>query len=151
MKRSIILLFVVLGTLFFGYVLVGCSQEKQYIIEIKCDDNTTVNNISICIEMKEEYARKTAERFARSWERKDFNEMYTFMIPELKDIKNETDFVLTMKYLEGNDSIVIRLDEVLEDTENVSYVYYTVTSSIFEAKAPAMRMEYENGKWKINA
>jgi len=56
-----------------------------------------------------------------------------------------------MDYLEKDTSITVRLDKISMESDDIVYSYYTVSSSLYETKAPAMRLEYDKGAWRINA
>ncbi len=99
----------------------------------------------------EEDAQKTAEKFAREWEQKDFESMYDLFIPNLQQMRNKEDFVKFFLASETSSNVVIRLDKVSKDSENVAYAYYTFSSPLSEYRAPAMKLEYVNGNWKVNA
>ncbi len=98
-----------------------------------------------------EEAEKTAEKFARYWEQGDYSSMYDLFVPELKKERTKEDFVNFFLASEKNTDIVIRLDKVSIDSEKVAYAYFTVSSSIYDARAPAMRLEYIENEWKFNA
>ena len=92
-----------------------------------------------------------ADRFARFWEQKDWNNMYNMFIPELQAKSDKDTFVFVMNYFEKEQQVVIRLDKVSMDNKDTAFVYYTVSSSLFDAKAPAMKMVLVDREWKINA
>ena len=98
-----------------------------------------------------EGAETTADKFAREWEQKDFSEMYNMFIPELQSKKTKPEFIELMDYLEKDTSITVRLDKISMESDDIVYSYYTVSSSLYETKAPAMRLEYDKGAWRINA
>jgi len=116
-----------------------------------CDNSST--ETSSQLNTKEE-AQKTAERFARYWEQKDASSMYGLFIPELQEKRNKEDFVKFFGASENLTNPVIRLDQVNLDKENEAYAYYTTYSAIYTSsynfKAPAIKLEYLNGSWKIN-
>lgn len=126
MKKVIFLLII-----FSLIVLPGCFKKE---IKPKVEDPSLV-----------------AERFARFWEQKDWGNMYDMFIPQLQTKSDKNTFISVMNFFEKSNQIVIRLDKVSTDSENVVYAYYTVSSSLFDAKAPAMRMEKIEGVWKIDA
>jgi hypothetical protein len=92
-----------------------------------------------------------AERFARTWEQKDWNKMYDFFIPELQQKKTREEFATIMTFKERNTQVAVRLDGVSKDNAKETYAYYTVNSGIYGAKAPAMRLELTDDGWKVNA
>jgi len=98
-----------------------------------------------------EEAEKTAERFARYWEQRDFDSMYDFFVTDLQSVRNKRDFVKFFDASETSPDIVIRLDKLSMDSKDIAYAYYTVSSSIYDVKAPAMKLEYIYDSWKINA
>jgi len=100
---------------------------------------------------EKEEVKKTAERFARDWEQKNFDSMYNLFIPELKEKRTKEDFVNFFKASEKDSNIVIRLDKVSIDSKDVAYAYYTISGSIYEAKAPAMKLEHIENNWRFNA
>ncbi len=98
----------------------------------------------------QEEAEKTAERFARFWEGKDWGSMYDLFIPSLQEMRSKENFVYFMDVWEKESNIVARLDKVSIDSDNLAYAYYTVSSSIYDSKAPAIKMVFDES-WKINA
>jgi len=129
---------ILFGFLIFSLIFIsGCGQEE--ITESTYSELKT-----------REGAEKTAERFARYWEQKDPNSMYDFFIPLLKEKRNKEDFSKFFLASENETTPVIRLDQIRMDSEDVVYAYYTVSSSIFDAKAPAMKLEYIDGRWLVN-
>ena len=127
MKKSILLALILISSI----LLTACSQQ----LPIK----------------ETEKPELVAERFARFWEQKDFSNMYDMFIPELQARSDKDTFIGVMNFYEKSNQIVIRLDKVSMDNENTAYAYYTVSSSLFDAKAPAMKMVLVNGTWKIDA
>jgi len=99
----------------------------------------------------EKGAESTADKFAREWEQKDFSDMYDMFIPKLQEMKNSSDFVALIEYIESDSTVTIRLDKISMESEDIAYAYYTVSSSLFEQKAPAMKLEYTKGAWRVDA
>lgn len=99
----------------------------------------------------QEAAEKTAEKFARYWEQSDYESMYDLFVPELQNQRSKEDFNKFFLASEKSENVVIRLDKVSLDNENEAYVYYTVSSSIYDVKAPAIKMETISGEWRVNA
>jgi len=130
---------IILGL--FLLVVSGCNNSP--IVKEVPNQESQLNT-------KEE-AEKTAERFARYWEQRDFDSMYDLFIPELKDMRSKEDFIKFFEASEKASNLVIRLDKLSMDSENVAYIYYTVSSSIYDSKAPAIKLEYIKGYWKVNA
>ncbi|MFA5796672.1 MAG: hypothetical protein WC916_01385 [Candidatus Woesearchaeota archaeon] len=131
-KVNIIFALLIIGI----FLISGCAQTQENIYKQP---------------KTKEGAEATADKFAREWEQKDFSEMYNMFIPKLQQMKNESDFVALMEYLESDSTITIRLDKVSMESETVAYAYYTVSSSLFEQKAPAMKLEYTKNAWKVDA
>lgn len=46
--------------------------------------------------------------------------------------------------------IVIRLDKISLEDNKTAYAYYTANSSLFDMKAPAVKLEYNKGIWRFN-
>ena len=124
------------GILVLILLINGCSKEELQVNE----------QIS-----PQEEAEKTAERFARYWEQADYESMYDLFILELQNKRNKDDFVKFFLAKETLDTVVVRLDKVSLYNENKSYAYYTVSSSIYDTKVPAMKMERWSDEWKVNA
>lgn len=121
----------------------SCSVIKP---KVKCSNGQETDDIKKC----QEEIEKVAERFARFWEQKDYTSMYGMFIPELQKIKTKENFKKTLQYEEKENNIVVRLDKISKENETIAYIYYTVTSSLFDSKMPAMKIEYIAGDWKIN-
>ena len=125
---SLILVFVLL--------VLGCTQVESNVYKQP---------------KSKEGAESTADKFAREWEQKDFYNMYDLFILESQEMKNKSDFVALMDYLESDSTITVRLDKISMESEDIAYAYYTVSSSLFEQRAPAMKLEYTKGAWRVDA
>ncbi|HLC61223.1 MAG TPA: hypothetical protein VJJ52_07390 [Candidatus Nanoarchaeia archaeon] len=100
---------------------------------------------------KKEFAQTIALRFARVWEKKDWASMYDFFVDDLKNLKSKERFVKIINKAETETNVVVRLDKVELDNDTTAFAYYTITSSLFEFKAPSMRLEWDGKDWKVNA
>ncbi|MBU1854462.1 MAG: hypothetical protein KKF89_01975, partial [Nanoarchaeota archaeon] len=118
------------------FLISGCTQTQENVYKQP---------------KSKEGAESTADKFAREWEQKDLSDMYDMFIPKLQEMKNKSDFVALMEYLESDSTITVRLDKISMESEDVAYAYYTVSSSLFEQKAPAMNLEYIKGAWRVDA
>ena len=132
---------MILSFIFITLLIIGCKNS-----DTPAEDSSGANQATTL-----EEAEKTAERFARFWEQKDFSSMHDLFVPSLKNKRDKEDFAKFFLASEKESNIVIRLDKVSLDKENVAYAYYTVSSSIYDTKAPAMKLEYIEGKWSVNA
>lgn len=106
--------------------------------------------LSGCTKQEQEAAEKTAEKFARYWEQKDWNSMYDMFIPELQEMKTQQEFFDIMDYLETSKVVTARVDKVTLDEEK-AFVYLTATTGLFETKVPSLEMQLVNEEWKFNA
>lgn len=100
---------------------------------------------------KEELAEKTASKFARVWEHRQWDVMYPVFISSLKKLKTKDEFVKIMDFKETESNIAVRLDDVEIENDNVAYAYYSVSSTLVETKAPSMKLVWEDNEWKIDA
>ncbi|MBI3035339.1 hypothetical protein HYY71_03375 [Candidatus Woesearchaeota archaeon] len=139
MKNQKILLFSLIALLFIS----ACSIQSK----VKCANGEEVNHIKKC----QEEIEKVAERFARFWEQKDYALMYNMFIPELQKIKSKEDFIETLEFEEKERNVVVRFDKVSKDNDTTAYVYYTITSSLFNSRAPAMKLEFRDSDWRVDA
>lgn len=98
----------------------------------------------------ENSAEKTAEKFARYWEQKDWNSMYDVFVPDLQKMKTKEEFSEIMNYFETAQTITVRLDKVSLD-DGKSYAYFTASTGLFDSKVPALEMQKVGLKWKFNA
>ena len=76
--------------------------------------------------------------------------MYDMFVPELQKIKSKSMFKKTLQFEERANNIVVRLDKISTEN-NTAYAYYTITSSLFDSKAPAMKLKYIDGDWRVAA
>lgn len=91
-----------------------------------------------------------AETFARYWEQKNFDAMYDMFLPELKEKRSKNDFIIFFSAKETFDTVVMRLDKISIVSEKEAYAYFTISSSVYDVKAPAMQLLKQNGEWYIN-
>lgn len=137
---------ILISVLVLVFVIGGCDTSKNKVIEPTCPDNVYKQP------QTREGAEATADKFAREWEQKDFSVMYDMFIPELQSLKTKDEFTEVMNYLEtGPNLITIRLDKISMEDNSTSYAYYTTSSSLFDVKAPAMKLNYVNCYWGVDA
>ena len=48
-------------------------------------------------------------------------------------------------------TVVVRLDKISMDSDDTAYAYYTLSNSLINSKAPAMKLKYTNGEWRVDA
>lgn len=166
MKREAL----IIAFLFMAMLITACSTQqpvcnKPYILVgndccLDKDDNSVCDRDEEELTQKaerkpsidqEELAEETALSFARAWEREDWSSLYDFFVDELKELRTEERFANAMNKKEEGSNIVVRLDKVEIADENTAYAYYTGSSSIFDIKAPAMKLEWLDKGWKVNA
>lgn len=133
------------------YIIITLILITIFIISCKIKEEIPIEDTNNLETDKMKEAEKVAERFARYWEQKDFSAMYDMIIPELKEKRNKEDFIKFFLASETATNIVIRLDKISSDIKNISYAYYTVSSSIYDSKAPAIQLIYIDNRWYINA
>src|SRR3989339_275272 len=128
---------ILVGIILLVLLTIGCTQKPT---------------IQGCEKPKtEECVKATAEKFARVWEQKDYDSMYKMFIPELQNMKNKDNFKKTLQFEEKENDVVVRLDKISKESDTIAYAYYTISSSLFDSKAPAMKMVYTDGDWEIDA
>lgn len=122
-------------------------KDTSQKIEAQAQPNTTNEKVVD----KKELVEKTALRFARYWEKKDWENMYDLLIDDLQRLRTKEDFIKTLNHFESASSLVIRLDNVVIDNETTAFAYYTVNSALFDTKAPSMQLEWNGEDWKANS
>ncbi len=100
---------------------------------------------------KKELAEKTALRFARYWEKKDWGNMYDLFITNLKNLKSKERFVKIMNRDYDFPSVSMRLDKVEIDNESIAFAYYTAETALAGIKTQATQLEWDGQEWRVNA
>jgi len=128
---------------YYEYKAGDCCLDTNQNQICDIDERTTMN--------VEEQMTIVAEKFARKWEQKDFGAMYDLFTPDLQQQKSRQDFIDVLNFKESKTSVVVRLDRVSKESDTVGYAYYSVSSSIYDSKAPAMNLiEISPGEWRVN-
>ena len=135
------------------YILVGndCCLDK--------DDNSICDKDEVALQKaktfsiidKQELAEKTALSFARVWEHKQWDVMYTMFTNSLRKQKTKEEFEKVMGFEETESNVVVRLDKVDVENESTSYAYYSISSALFDTKAPSMKLQWEDNDWKVDS
>lgn len=172
-KNILLSLLVVLGVIAIScsakptcsnpYILVGndccldkdgnniCDKDEIKNTSQKIESKTQSNTTNEKILDKKELAEKTALRFARYWEKKDWENMYELFINDLKNLKSKERFVKIMNRDYDLPSASMRLDKVELDNESIAFAYYTVETALAGIKTQATQLEWNGGEWRVNA
>ena len=122
-------------------------KDTSQKIETQAQSNTTNEKA----EDKKELAEKTALRFARYWEKQDWENLYDLLITDLKNIKSKERFVKIMNRDYDLPSVSMRLDKVELDNESVAFAYFTAETALAGIKTQATQLEWDGEEWKVNA
>ncbi|MBU2561731.1 MAG: hypothetical protein KKD17_05520 [Nanoarchaeota archaeon] len=99
-----------------------------------------------------ESAEKTGKLFADNWQRKQYNVMYAFFTPSLKQKKTSTEFSTIME-LEPLYKRVNKVDfnGVKMSDEDTAELDMTIHTNIQDIKIPGATLEFMGGEWKVKA
>lgn len=122
-------------------------KDTSQKIESKAQPNVT-NEIAVD---KKDLAEKTALRFARYWEKKDWENLYDLLIIDLKNLKSKERFVKIMIRDYDLPSVSMRLDKVEIDNESAAFAYFTAETALADIKTQATQLEWDGKEWKVNA
>jgi len=145
------------------YILVGneccldkddngiCDKDETKDVSQKIETKSQLNTTTEKSIDKKELAEKTALRFARYWEKKDWENMYDLFIANLKALKSKERFVKIIIRDYDLTSVSMRLDKVELDNESVAFAYYTAETALAGIKTQAIQLEWNGKEWKVNA
>ncbi|MBW2972129.1 hypothetical protein KY359_03770, partial [Candidatus Woesearchaeota archaeon] len=99
-----------------------------------------------------EEAESTAKLFVTSWQKKQYNVMYTFFVQSLKSRKTSTEFTAIMEldpFYKKIDKLDLNGVTILDDkTAEMDIVAHT---NVQDISIPAARLKFTGGEWKVSA